>query len=128
MSLRGKLRRLEKVARGKLASFELADGSRYLFEPGEVGPEIFVHGGCCLTADYKGEARPDPPEILQAVAKAKDPRAALEQLYTRGATPFTAYDIEALAERGEFVHRSFLAGHTYEESIGHFAKKNADKE
>ncbi len=127
MALRDKLRRLEKTMRGKLASFELADGSRYFYEPEAAWGELFLHGSDCLEADYRSEQRPEPPEILTAVARAKDRRSAVERLYAPDSHPFTAYDLEALVERGEFLPRSFLAGHGYEESLEHFAKKNAER-
>ena len=125
--LKGKLDKLQKAMRGNLESFELTDGSRYFYEPEEVGPMLFMHGSNCLTADYRSEPRPDPPEILRAIARAKDRRAAVEKLYARGTYPFMAYDLEALVERGEFVPASFLAGHTYQESVEHFAQKTAEK-
>ncbi len=127
MALRDRLRRLEKTMRGQLASFELIDGSRYFFEPDAVWWQLFLHGSNCMEADYRSELRPKPPEILKAVAKAKDRRSAVERLYAPGSTPFTAYDHKSLVERGEFVPRSFLAGHGYEESLEHFAKKNAER-
>ncbi len=123
-----KLRRLERVMRGNLDHIELIDGSRYYFEPEKVWSEVFLHGGDCLRADYESEQRPEPPEILQAVAKAKDRRSAVEGLYAPGSHPFMAYEIEALVERGEFIPRSFLAGYSYEESVEYYARKNREKE
>jgi hypothetical protein len=126
MALRDRLRRLEKTMRGRLSSFELADGTHYYFEPEKVWSELFLHGSDCLEADYKSEPRPDPPPILKAVARAKDRRSAIERLYAPGTHPFAAYDPEALVERGEFVPHSFLANHSYEESVEHFARKNGE--
>ena len=122
-----KLRRLERVMRGQLSYFELADGSRYFYEPEKAWTELFLHGSKCLEADYRSEQRPEPPEILKAVAKARDRRSAVERLYAQDPAPLTAYDLEALAERGELVPRSFLAGHSYESSVEHFARKNERK-
>jgi len=112
---------------GHADSIELADGSRYFFAPGEVWQEVFRHGSDCLRADYAGEPRPSPPEILKAVAQSKNRRAAVEKLYAPGSQPFLAYDQEALVKRGEFIPRSFLADHSYEESLVVFAKKNAEE-
>ncbi len=128
MALRDKFRRLENAMRGRLSSFELANGSRHFYEPGEVWSEVFKHGSDCMRADYKGEARPEPPEILKAVARAKDRRAAVERLYAPGTHPFIAYETDVLVERGEFEPRSFLAGKNYEESLEVFAKKNEGKD
>ncbi len=113
---------------GRVDYIELADGSRHFYEPGEVWSEVFKHGSDSMSADYKGESRPEPPPILQAVARAKDRRAAVERLYAPGSHPFMAYDMEALIERGELIPRGFLAGKTYEESLEVFAKKNKGKE
>ncbi len=126
MALRDKLRRLEKTVRGKLPYFELADGSRYFYEPEAVWSELFLHGSDSLEADYRSEQRPEPPPILEAVARAKDRRSAVERLYAQDPAPLTAYDLEALVERGEFVPRSFLADHSYESSVEHFARKNQE--
>ena len=128
MGIKEKLRRLEKALWGNVDYIDFADGSRYLYDPAEIWGQVFKHGGDCLRADYKGEQRPEPPEILKAVAKAKDRRSAVEGLYAPGSHPFMAYDLESLVERGEFVPRSFLANHSYEESIEHFTRRNEEEE
>jgi len=112
------LRRLEKALRGKLGYFELREGSHYWFDPSNTYKELFLHASNSLRADYKGEPRPDPPEILTALARAKDRKAALEGLYpTGGARLFSAYDLEALVERGELVPRSFVVGREVGERV-----------
>jgi len=125
MAIRDKLRRLEKQLRGGLASFELADGSRHFYESEQVWWELFRHHSDCIRADYRGAPRPAPSAILEAVLRAKDRRSAVGRLYASDPAPPTAYDLEELVERGGLVPRSFLAGHGYEESVGHFARKNA---
>ncbi len=120
-----KLRCLEKQMRGQLAYFELTGGSRHFYEPEQVWWQLFGHHSDCIRADYRSEPRPAPPEILEAVLRAKDRRSAVERLYAQDPAPPTAYDLEELVERGEFVPRSFLAGHSYESSVEHFARKNA---
>ena len=127
MGLREKIARLQKAMESRVDYIELADGSRYFYEPGEVWSELFLHGSNCLEADYQSEPRPEPPEILKAIAKAKDRRRTGERLYGPNSYPFMGYDLESLVERGEFVPRSFLAGHTFEESRVHFAKRNEGK-
>lgn len=127
MGLRDKFRRLEQTMRGQLASFELADGSRHFYEPEKAWAELFRHHSDSMRADHRGEPRPAPPEILEAVLRAKDRRSAVERHYASDPAPPTAYDLEALVERGELVARSFLADHGYEESVEHFAKKNEGK-
>jgi hypothetical protein len=112
-----KLRRLERVMRGQLSYFELADGSRYFYEPEKAWTELFLHGSKCLEADHRSAQRPEPPAILEAVARAKDRRGAVERILAQDPAPLTAYDLEPLVERGELVPRSFLAGHSYEPSV-----------
>jgi hypothetical protein len=122
--LKSRLARLQKAVEGDADSIELTDGSRYFFEPGEAWKEVFRHGSDSLEADYRGKTRPSPPEILKAVAQAKNRRAAVEKLYAPGTHPFNAYDMEELVEHCKLIPRSFLAGHSYEESLAFFAKKN----
>ncbi|MDP8952529.1 MAG: hypothetical protein M3N18_09865 [Actinomycetota bacterium] len=110
MGLKSKLARLQKAVQGNLSCIELADGGRYWYEPAAAWAEVFGHTSGCLLADYRGEPRPEPPEIVQAVARARDRRAAVGKLHASGTAPFLAFDPEALIERGELVPRSFLAG------------------
>jgi hypothetical protein len=113
MALQDKLRRLEKAMRGTLSSFELADGSRYYFDPQEAGKTTFKFLADSLTADYKRAPRPDPPALLQAVANAKNRGEALSRVM--GGYPHLPVDREALLARGEFVPRSLVAGRSYED-------------
>jgi hypothetical protein len=113
MALRDKLRRLEKTMRGKLAHFELADGQTYYFDPEEAFKITFRFFTDSMYADWRREPRPEPPEVLMAVADARDRGAALEQVM--GGTSHLPVDVEELVERGEFVPRSLLAGHSYED-------------
>jgi len=115
VGLRNQLRRLEHTLWGQRSSFELRDGPTYWYYEDEVWSTVFRHGTASLDADYKGEPRPEPPDVLKAVVHAKDRRAALERLYAPGCTPFYAYDPDALVERGEFVPLSFLTGVEYGE-------------
>jgi hypothetical protein len=54
-------------------------------------------------------AFPEPPPVIQAIARAKDRRAALERVYS-GDFSVLPYDRDALIERGEFVPVSMLYG------------------
>jgi hypothetical protein len=128
MGLKEKIGRLKRAMEGRVDYIELVDGSRYFYEPEQIWGQVFGHGGDCLRADYKSEQRPEPPEILQALARARDRRSAVERLYAAGSHPFIAYDMEALVERGALIPRSLLANHSYEESLEHFARKNREKE
>jgi hypothetical protein len=106
MGLRDELSRLRASLRGELESFELTDGNRFWFDPQAVGAELFLHGCACLRAGAP-ENRPEPPEILRALVRAKDRRAAFHAL---APNPMFPYSYEAFVERGELVHRSMVAG------------------
>src|SRR5829696_7593333 len=111
MALRDRFRRLEKAMRGKLSYFELADGRQFYFDPQEAFKTTFLFFMNSLRADYACEPRPEPPEVLKAVANAKDRREALSRVM--GGSAFLPVDGEALVERGEFVPRSLVAGREY---------------
>ena len=76
MSLRAKLARLEKAMQGNLSSIELTDGSRYWFDPQETGIVLFLYLMDSSRTVYSGSPRPEPPELLRAVAAAKNQREA----------------------------------------------------
>ena len=100
MGLRGKLRRLERGARGNLASFILEDGTRHYYDPESA--ECFLHACACVRAGSEGEPFPEPPETIKALTRARNRAAALEATCGGGFGLF-AYEREALLERGELV-------------------------
>jgi hypothetical protein len=104
--VRSKLRRLENAARGHLASFELEDGSRFYWD--RQSGELFLHLCDCLRHHQEPE-RPEPPELVKALARAKDRRAAFAEVFGpyRDMLP---YDEQALVERGEIVSISLVVG------------------
>ena len=109
MTLRGQLKRLEQSLRGTLESIVLEDGSRYYYSP--IGGECFLHSMDCLRAQGEGETTfPEPPKTIKALARARDRRAALNQLYPGGSFGVFPYDVDALLERGELVPRSMVVG------------------
>jgi hypothetical protein len=112
MALRDKLARLEKAMQGNLSSIELTDGSRYWFDPQETGIELFRYLSDSLHAVYHGESRPEPSEIVKAVANAKDRERAFSQLPLGNFLPL---DAEALVERGGLVPRPLIAGRDVDE-------------
>lgn len=71
---------LERMAQDYVRSFELADGSRYYFDPMEVYKAVFLHGIKCLGAveDWR-----EPPEVYVKMCEARDPAAVLESLTSR---------------------------------------------
>ena len=117
MGLKSRLARLQKAMRGKLSSFELADGFRHWFNPEYVYKEIFLHSASSMRADYKRRPRPEPPEILRVIARARDRREAVEKVFPGNESVFIAYKLEVLVEHGELVPRSFVAGREHGERI-----------
>ena len=107
MALRDRLRKLEKSMQGKLSSFDLADGTRYFFEPMQAHKAAFGYWSDSLRADYRREPRPEPPDILQAVAGARDRGDALDAV--EAGYSFLPVDREALVKRGEFLSRPLVA-------------------
>ena len=106
MGLRGRLNRLQASLRGQLSSFELADGGAYWYAEDQAFEDLFMFGSACMKAGRAAD-RPDPPEIVLALVKAKDRRAAFDALEP---VPFWPYEYDAFVERGELVHRSLIAG------------------
>jgi hypothetical protein len=113
MGLKGELEVTELPLHCFLQLAELADGSRYYFDPQEASKVTFLYFAKCMDSEYKRETRPEPPDLIQAVADAKDRREALSRVM-RGSS-FLALDQEALIARAEFVHPSLLVGHEYDE-------------
>ena len=109
--MRGRLRRLQVAVRGALDYIELADGSRHWYDPAETAKELYLYSCDCARAGRVAD-RPEPPEIVRAVAGARDRRAALDALEP---VPFWPYEDEPFFERGELVHRSLIAGRDVDE-------------
>jgi hypothetical protein len=116
MGLRAKVARLEKAMRGKLEHIELADGSRHYFDAHEAFSITFGFFSDCLMAECEGEPYPEAPDLLKAVAGAKDRREALRRVMGGGS--HLPLDREALIERGELVARSLRAGGEAEGPVG----------
>jgi hypothetical protein len=113
MALKGKVARLQKLLRGSLESFELQDGRRYYFDPEEAYKATFLYFTDSMTADYGCKPRPEPPEVLRAVADAGDRVQALSRVM--GDYSHLPIDREALVERGEFVPRPLVASQRVDE-------------
>jgi hypothetical protein len=114
VGLRDKMRRLEDATRGKLDSFELADGSRFYYDP--TSPEMYMHPCDCLMAHDNPE-RPEPPELVKALARAKDRHAAFYRVFDGWNAELFPYDVEALLERGEIVPISLVVGYELGEPL-----------
>jgi hypothetical protein len=117
MALRDKLRTLEKAMRGTMDSFVLRDGTRYYFDKNEAYGDAFMFFSDSLRSDHGGEARPEPPEVLQAVANAEDREAALS-LALGGWAHILPVDKDALIQRGELTPRPLVAGVEFGAPLG----------
>jgi hypothetical protein len=115
MATRDRLRRLQKAMHGNIDSFELADGSRYWFDPAGACKELFGYWSASLRAVHREEPRPNPPEILKAVAGAADRERAFRQAYSQAPTLWCPLDTETLILRGELVPHSLMPGRDAEE-------------
>lgn len=103
------MRRLRQGAEEGGGIIELADGSRYLFDPEKVHAELFLYWAASLRAEAGGELRPEPPEILKAVARARDREKALRSVYPAGVAPWMPLDTPALIEHGDLVPRPLVS-------------------
>jgi hypothetical protein len=126
MSLRGWIMRLERRAREDLESFELLDGSIYYYDP--TSGDCFLHSMDCLGAQGECEPFPEPPETLKAIARARDRRAALNQLYPNGSFSIFPYEPEALVESGELVPRSMVVGRELGEPLPDLSEQSISGE
>jgi hypothetical protein len=75
------MRVLERMAQEHVRSFELADGTRYYFDP--TSWDLFMHWTECARA---GNARnwPEPPEVVRKLTEAKDVAQAIEKVRGEG--------------------------------------------
>jgi hypothetical protein len=107
--LRSLVKNLKRDARGNLVSFKLEDGSRFYFD--SIGLELFLHSMDCLKAQGGGVPFPEPPEVVRAIARAKNREAAYHQVRNGASWDLFPYEVDALIERGEIVPRSLVHGH-----------------
>ncbi len=98
--LRREIARLRGHAGGR--TIALVDGTRYRYSQEETARELFQHTMEYLRSELEGGPRPAPPRIMEAVARAKNRRAALTQIYPSWgtSTPSTAFDLTTLVEEG----------------------------
>jgi hypothetical protein len=115
--VKGKLRRLERATREDLSSFELEDGNQYWYNPQQAGLELLLYSLECLKLQGDGVPYPEPPEVVLALARAKDRCSVLTELMGSPTVGFLPFEPEPLLERGELVHRSLVAGRELGEPI-----------
>jgi hypothetical protein len=104
MAIKDKLKRIQKAMQGQLTYIELADGSTFYFDPEETTKEMFLFFSESLDAVYRGEERPEPPQIVHAIAAARDREQAFRTVFPEGAS-FFVLDERALIEHGKIVKR-----------------------
>ena len=97
-------------------SIRQANGSVAHFDARDAAVACFKYFSESLMADADCEPRPEPPEVLKAVANAADRRSAYDKVM-RGYN-FIPLDHEALIEEGRLEPAPLVAGYdTYEEFL-----------
>ena len=108
MALRGRLKRVEKAARGNVESFELLDGTQFHFDVQACAREIFRHWYECLGS--RAQDWPEPPEIYRKALEAKDvERAVLMIDACMGSFSFAVYDRDVLLQERRLKPRGLVA-------------------
>jgi hypothetical protein len=100
VGLKDRLKRATRANRKGLDSFALADDSVYYYDPRTVSKELFLY-----TNDIElGRAADwdEPPEILRAIAKAKDPAIVLGRF--RPANPQAFVNLHEVIDINALVH------------------------
>jgi hypothetical protein len=100
-STRNELAKIRRQVGGSTGTIKLAGGATYKFSPDDVYSELFSHFMNVLRADHHREPRPEPPELLRAIANAADRERAFHEVLD--GYSFVAYQKDPLIERGEFV-------------------------
>jgi hypothetical protein len=108
MGIRDQLRRLKHEMRGNMDFFILEDGTRYYFDP--TSTDLILHVFDCCHAQAEGVPFPEPPEIIKAIARAKDRRSALQQAVGSGTFGLFPYETEDLIQQGRITPRSLVEG------------------
>jgi hypothetical protein len=70
LSLRSRLRRVEKALVGGVDHVELVDGSTYYFTPSDAAEAVFLSEWAIGRAGYRGEKTVKFSELIEAVARA----------------------------------------------------------
>src|SRR5215216_736987 len=107
--LRNLIKKLERSSPVDIVRVTLQDSTTAAVSKGAAFEEMFSYFNSSLSAAHRGEERPEPPEVLGAVANAQDRRAAYKAIFGDGA-PFMILDEEALLERGALVPRPITPG------------------
>ena len=105
--IRSWVKRVERAARGDLASFELLDGSTYFYNPATW--ELFLHWYECL-GHRSAHDWPPPPEVIRKLCEARDPEAALGALMDQqGTFGSLVYDPDVLINERRLEPRGLVS-------------------
>jgi hypothetical protein len=115
-SLRNWVRKLEREAKGEaLLQIPQEFGDNFVMERSAAVAELFSYYCECAVADGEGEPRSDPPEVLRAIANARDRRAALANVMQ--GYRFLPVSATTLIEEGLLEPVSLVARLSYEEVL-----------
>jgi len=103
VGLKDAIKKLEKTVQANQESFELADGWRYYYDPDEVYSTLFLHFMNVLRADHDRVPRPEVPELIQAVARAKNRIRAFRQALD--GVSFVAFEEGPLIGQGRLFQK-----------------------
>jgi hypothetical protein len=103
--LRNWVKRLERSSSVGLVRVPLEDGTAATVCRDTAFDEMFNHFNASLHAVHRGEERPEPPEVLSVVARARNRRASYEAIFGPEGAPFLLFDEEGLLQRGELEPR-----------------------
>jgi hypothetical protein len=102
--LRGKLRQLQKAARGRLAWIDLPGGGAFYYDPEATGASLFKYAADTLRAERAGEPLPPTPEVLKVIGGLPT-REGRERtfwaVYGAGSKSFISFDPEAFFSTGK---------------------------
>jgi hypothetical protein len=82
--LRSGIRRAEKAAEGHVESFRTRVGRRYIYNPSEVGIELFLFACATIRDPYTDDPPPEEPAFLEAVRNAVDPEGVIMRFSSGG--------------------------------------------
>ena len=103
----GEVRKMRQRLSGGSIKIPLEDGTSFQCPADAVGEELFMFFMNTLRALHAGEPRPEPPELILAIASANDRAKAFRVAFSHG-PPSLPIDVEALVERGELVARPLV--------------------
>ncbi len=108
MGAKDRARRLEQAIRSELSSFQLLNGRTYFYSQQSYG-ELYMFCYDCLEAGNPSDW-PEPPELLVKVLEARDPAAALQQVWSKALDDIFPFDPEVIVNERRLEPRSLVVG------------------